>query len=220
MDDTAEQHPAALTEETAAIVASFDPTLVVEYLAELAVVVLDASRDDLLVSLLSYPDTLQRCSRFAVDPGSLVLYLRKEPGDASVQNGKPQSFSFPLYQLLTFSGVSNVRYVYFLSSEYSASTNTVCCIAVIKRPMPLDSSIFLQHQLQIVSLPVASGRSGQEAPTPFESLHSLVRLAIAPYFDSYTQGESELSVRRGKGMDEAKTGTWFQSSTDSRNSSN
>ena len=209
MDDTAEQNPAALTEETAAIVASFDPALVVAYLTDLAVVVLNASRDDLQVSLLSYPDTLQRCARFAADPNSLVLYLRKEAGDPSLQNGTAQALPSTSSPLLTLSGVNNTRYVYYLSSEYSAGTNTVGSVAVMKRPLPLDPSLSLQHQLQIVNLPGASARSGQEATTPFESLHALVRLAISPCFDSYTQGDSEQSVRRGKGMDEAKTGICY-----------
>ena len=72
---------------TAVIAPSFDPALLTEYLADLAVVALDASREDLRLSLLSYPDTLQRCSRFAADPNSLVLYLRKETGDTGNQLG-------------------------------------------------------------------------------------------------------------------------------------
>ena len=76
-----------LIDENSTIVASFDPSLLTEYLTDLAIVILDASREDLEVSLLSYPDTLQRCSRFAADPGSLVLYLRKETGDANTQTG-------------------------------------------------------------------------------------------------------------------------------------
>jgi hypothetical protein len=87
MEDTADQIGAALTEETAAIVASFDPAVVLEYLAALAVLVLNASRDDLQVSLLSYPDTLHKSSRFAADPNAQVLCLRKEAADTSIQNG-------------------------------------------------------------------------------------------------------------------------------------
>ena len=86
----------ALTDETTStnttntIIAAFDPTLLTEYLTDLAVVILNASREDLQVSLLSYPDTLQRCSRFAADPNNLVLYLRKEVGEGTpttIQNG-------------------------------------------------------------------------------------------------------------------------------------
>ena len=92
MDDTPESlagTASPLGEDTTAtiIAASFDPTLVTEYLAELAVVALNATREDLRLSFLSYPDTLQRCSRFAADPNTLVLYLRKETGDTSTQIG-------------------------------------------------------------------------------------------------------------------------------------
>ena|ERR1700685_3284479 len=75
------------TTTTTIIAASFDPTLLTNYVADLAVVALNASREDLRLSLLSYPDTLQRCSRFAADPNNLVLYLRKEAGDTSSQIG-------------------------------------------------------------------------------------------------------------------------------------
>ena len=92
LDDPPEQ-TALLTDETAAIVASFNPTLLTEYLTELAGALLNASREDLQVSLLSYPDIIQRCSRFATDPNNLVLYLRKELSDASAQNGYPESKS-------------------------------------------------------------------------------------------------------------------------------
>jgi hypothetical protein len=87
MDEPPDPSTATLTDETAAIVASFDPSLFTEYLTKLAVVILDASREDLQVSLLSYPDTLQRSSRFAADANSLVLYMRKETGEAGAQNG-------------------------------------------------------------------------------------------------------------------------------------
>jgi len=75
------------TTTTTIIAASFDPTLLTEYVADLAVVTLNASREDLRLSLLSYPDTLQKCSRFATDPNNLVVYLRKETGDTSSQIG-------------------------------------------------------------------------------------------------------------------------------------
>jgi dynein heavy chain 1, cytosolic len=76
----------------------------------------------------------------------------------------------------------------------------------MKRALPLDSSTSLQSQLQIVNLPGATHRAAQEAVSPYESLHSIVRLAISPYFESYTRGETNQTVRRGKGIDDAKTG--------------
>lgn len=111
------------------------------------------------------------------------------------------------FSLLTVSGDGRTPFVYYLSAEYSAGPTTVASVAIIKRPLPLDSSVPLQNQLQIVNLPGATSRTAQEAVSPYESLHSLVRLAISPYFDSYTRGETDQTVRRGKGIDDAKTGT-------------
>src|ERR1700738_2221542 len=105
-------------------------------------------------------------------------------------------------------GVAGPQFVYYLSAEYSASPTTISSIAIMKRPVPLDSSIPLQSQLQVVNLLGVPTRTGQEAVSPYESLHSLVRYVISPYFDSYTRGENDQTVRRGKGMhDEAKTGS-------------
>lgn len=97
-----------LTEDTTAIIASFDPALLIDYLTDLAKVMLNASREDLQVSLLSYPDTLQRCSRFAADQNSQVLYLRKEPGDASSPSGKSTPSGF-LLLTVSRSGEDTIR---------------------------------------------------------------------------------------------------------------
>ena len=86
------------------IAASFDPTMLTDYLADLAVVALNASRDDLRLSLLSYPDTLQKCSRFAADPNSLVLYLRKETGETGSQIGTSGPFFENSVMLMIFRG--------------------------------------------------------------------------------------------------------------------
>ena len=96
--------------------------------------------------------------------------------------------------------------MYYLGAEYSAGPATVVSIAIIKRPLPLDSSIPLQSQLQFVLLPGLPVRTGQETVSPYESLHSIVRLAISPYFESFTRGDPDQAVRRGKGLDDAKTG--------------
>jgi dynein heavy chain 1, cytosolic len=79
--------PSSVGDETTTIAAPFDPTLLTEYLTELATVLLDATRYDLQVSLLTYPDTLQRCSKFATDPNAAVLYLRKESADGDSHPG-------------------------------------------------------------------------------------------------------------------------------------
>jgi hypothetical protein len=86
LDDPIESST-SLTEETATIVAPFDPSLLTDHICIIADVLLNASCEDLQVSLLSSPDTITRCSKFATDSNNLVLYLIKETGDASSQNG-------------------------------------------------------------------------------------------------------------------------------------
>jgi hypothetical protein len=78
-------------------------------------------------------------------------------------------------------------------------------MVVIKRPVPLDPTIPLQNQLQVISFPGAASRTGQEA-SYFEILYNSVRHAISPYFDACTRGETDQTLRRGKGVDEVKTG--------------
>ena len=86
MDDSPDT-TSSLTEETAAIVASFDPNILVEFLTDLAVVTLQASREDLALSLLSYPETLQLSARFVADTNQTAIYLKKDSGENSSQNG-------------------------------------------------------------------------------------------------------------------------------------
>lgn len=61
---------------------SIDPTLVVEHLAAVLEITLGATRRELesLGSLLSkakYPDTVQRCTRFATE-SQVALYIQKD----------------------------------------------------------------------------------------------------------------------------------------------
>jgi hypothetical protein len=96
---TSSSSPAPGAGGAAAIVAAFDASALAEYVADLAVLVLNASRDDLLLSLLAYPDTLHKCSRFAADASSQSLYLRKDTADTTLtpssQNGIPLTSSLP-----------------------------------------------------------------------------------------------------------------------------
>ena len=84
-------------------------------------------------------------------------------------------------------------------------------IALLKRPQPIDPSIPITSQIQIINLP---GLASLNNPTthqgssvsPFEILHSVVHLALAPYFDAYTRGQESTNGVRGKVDGEAKTG--------------
>jgi len=101
------------------------------------------------------------------------------------------------------------QFVYYLSAEYVSGPATVATLVIVKRPLPLDSTVPLQQQVQLFTFPSGAGRSAQDAVSPYESLHSIVRHVIAPCFEASTRGESEQTVRRGKGSDDAKTGTSY-----------
>lgn len=80
-------------------------------------------------------------------------------------------------------------------------------IAFIKRPQPLDANTPLQSQVQLINLPGAvTVGSGAQGVSPFEILHSIIHLALGPYFDAYTKSQ-ENSTQITKFVDgEAKTG--------------
>lgn len=105
---------------------------------------------------------------------------------------------------------SSPAYVYSIASEMSSSSTTVASLAIIKRPQPLDPTIPLHSQLQIMNLPgtVVLNSGAQGSVSPFEILHSMVHLALGPYFDAYTKGqETQSHGRTNRFADgEAKTG--------------
>jgi dynein heavy chain 1 len=85
-------------------------------------------------------------------------------------------------------------------------------IALLKRPQPIDPTIPITSQVQIINLPgvatlnsTANGQGGTSV-SPFEILHSVVHLALAPYFDAYTKTQQTTNGVRGRSDVEAKTG--------------
>lgn len=93
----ASQSPGANGDGPSAFIA-IDPNLVVDYLVSITTITLGATRSDLespgsLLSKANYPDTLQRCTRFASDV-QVALYIQKETipspdvPDGPVDNGE------------------------------------------------------------------------------------------------------------------------------------
>ena len=112
-------------------------------------------------------------------------------------------------------GVEKPRFVYYLTQEYSAGPTTLAILVVIKRSLPLDATIGLESQLVIASLPCTSLRPTQEAGSNYEILHSIVHNVVSPNFDSHSKRDSDPAVRRGKGVDDPKTGITFYIPSDS-----
>lgn len=102
-------------------------------------------------------------------------------------------------------------YTYALTSDISFSPSTVATIAFLKRPQPIDPTIPITSQIQIINLPgaatltTAAGGAGTSV-SPYEILHSVMHLAIAPYFNAYTKQQQSLNGNRGRADIEAKTG--------------
>ena len=105
-----------------------------------------------------------------------------------------------------------ITYTYSLATDISFSSSTISSIALLKRPHPIDPSIPISSQIQIINLPgvtslnsTANGQGGASV-SPFEILHSVVHLALAPYFDAYTKTQQTVNGARGRSDVEAKTG--------------
>ncbi|KAI9761019.1 MAG: hypothetical protein M4579_001282 [Chaenotheca gracillima] len=183
---------------------TMNPQMVVDHLTELLHITLGASRKDLegpgsLLSKSRHADTVQRCTRFASE-SQVALYVLK---DIAATNGVDPTDD-------SYSSTSSA-YVYTLSSDISFSTTTVASIALIKRPQPIDTSIPIASQIQVINLPgVAAVRSSPAAQassvSPYEILHSIVHLALAPYFDAYSKNQDTPSGTRGRVDGDAKTG--------------
>ena len=82
----------------------------------------------------------------------------------------------------------------------------------MKRPYPIDPTIPITSQVQIINLPGvaslnnASSGQGGTSVSPFEVVHSVLHLALAPYFDAYTKTHHTSNGVRGRSDVDAKTG--------------
>ena len=83
--------PGANGQPTPPAATSIDPSLLVEYLIDLLVATLGATAEDLerngsLLSKSKKQDTIQRCTRFALE-SQTVLYVQKELSSPEKTNG-------------------------------------------------------------------------------------------------------------------------------------
>ena len=103
------------------------------------------------------------------------------------------------------------HYTYLLSTELSFSATTVTSVALIKRPQPIDPSTSLPDQIQVIILPGLAtlsdgGSATGNAISPYEALHSVVHLALAPYFNAFTQSQKSLAGGQDRADGDGKTG--------------
>lgn len=165
-----------------------DPKNIIKYLSNVLEVTLGASEEELksqgsLLNEALLEDTLARCTRFALE-AQVALYVLKE---AAVRENAAQTDGDAVQE----------QAVYTLSSELSYSSRTLACVAFLKRPSPITSDLPVAKQLSVVNLPLSGilGNSTDSGSTlsPYESLHSLLRGAIAPFFEAAARGSEPTS---------------------------
>ncbi|KAK3716178.1 dynein heavy chain [Vermiconidia calcicola] len=176
-----------------------DPESIVKYLSNVLEVTLGATQEELeatgsLLHESNIEDTIARCTRFALE-SQVALYVLKQASPPQ-HNGQ-----------INGDGV-HIEEVYTLSSAISYSSRTVGCVAVLKRPTPLSADLPISRQVSVVNLPLGSALGTSEASSatsPYESLHSLVRGALTPFFEAAVRG-SESATGKLKVDGESKTG--------------
>ncbi|KAJ5782973.1 hypothetical protein N7457_004747 [Penicillium paradoxum] len=184
--------------ETAAVV---DSGAVIQYLIDVLQVTLGAQRSELesagsLLSESKYNETLQRCTRFASETQE-ALYVQKDIVTAEETNGETED--------------QVVQYVYNLSSDISSASTTVASVAIIKRPVPIDMSLPMASQVQVMNLPGPASLSNSSAQqgnsmSPYQILHLMLHHGLSPYFESYTRSQETAAGTKSKTDTEAKTG--------------
>ena len=205
---------------------TIDPDLVVQHLVDLLELTLGASREDLqakgcLLSDAKRQDTVQRCTRFASE-SQVALYVQKDTASIHLPNGLPNGHdssggirtegtkNIPV-RLLTFKLGSEPHPLYSLSTEISFSPTTIASVALLKRPQAIDPHRPLPTQIQVINLPGAAAPydtsllEGSPA-SPYEVLHSIIHLALSPYFNAYAQDQKQLAGNVARSDTEAKTG--------------
>ncbi|KAL8759989.1 MAG: hypothetical protein Q9199_000365 [Rusavskia elegans] len=202
--------PGANGHPTASIAAAaISPEAVIQHLTDLLEVTLGASSDDLegpdsLFSTARRQDTLRRCTRFASE-SQVALYVQKDIVDVQdielAANGTEDASSCKKHP----------SFKYTLSSEISLSPSTVTSVALLKRPQPIDPHVSLATQIQVINLPGLaspdfSNKTTSGPASAFEVLHSVIHLALAPYFNAYTKVQDSSSSAKSWADADSKGG--------------
>ncbi|CAG8880265.1 unnamed protein product [Penicillium salamii] len=185
--------------ETTALV---DSDAVIQYLTEVLQVTLGAQRSELesdgsLLSESKYNETLQRCTRFASE-SQVALYVQKDIVAAEEPNGEAQGQE------------AVVQHAYNLCADISSAPTTVASVAIIKRPVPIDPTLPMASQVQVMNLPGPA--SLNNTPTQqgnsmhYQILHLLLHHGLSPYFEAHTRTQDTAVGTKSKTDTEAKTG--------------
>ena len=208
---------------------AIDPQILADYLEKVLDVNLGASEQDLRApgSLLSsgrLHDTLQRCTRFALE-SQTVLYVVKDrveesridSGGLDQPNGEtPGDDREGRSGRLTAAGVTP-HYQYTLATELSFSPNCAAYIVIMKRPIPIDPAIplsqpkcRLSRRCPVLYFLVITLLRPTASPYRDVSFVLSFSTAVEPYFDGPTpRARSDLAGKYSKGDNDARTGVHF-----------
>ncbi|ELR09608.1 Dynein heavy chain, cytoplasmic [Pseudogymnoascus destructans] len=175
-----------------------DPTVVVEHLARLIEANLGATRRELesIGSLLSksrYPETVQRCTRFATE-SQVALYVQKDI--VGTEEDAKQSSD------------GQGGFAYTLTGDPTLSPLTITSLIVTKRSPAIDPSIPVALQIHSIVLPGAAAQTtttGGSGPT-IEVLYNLIHNGLGPFFDAYIKNQAAASGNSGRTEVDSKTG--------------
>jgi len=196
---------------------AIDPQIIVDHIERVLEATLSASSTDLrspgsLLSPAKLQDTLQRCTRFALETQPAIYVVKERVAEtridgADATNGKCSYSEDGAAPLTMAAGVSQ-HYSYTLSSDFTASPACETYIVISKRQIPIDPAIPLSAQVHISSLPgfSASNNGTAQEVSPYEFLRSVLRTSIEPYFDNYTKSQRSLTGAYNKSDNDARTG--------------
>ncbi|KAH9824444.1 dynein heavy chain, N-terminal region 1-domain-containing protein [Melampsora americana] len=182
----------------------------INYLNQLLPLIISATPDQLTSSpIFTAPESLDRLYKFGTDQNCRAIYLSKT---------REQQLA-PSNQVVTGTEQdATFTFVYTFKTEIDYTSTTVTTLAFIKRVPTLDCSRPLDHQLHFLNLfgpasnqlpIVTTTSSGTEinkdtnkesttaatstataSSNPYEELHNLVHLAVAPFFDAYVNSKN------------------------------
>ena len=211
---------------SSASLVSIDPARVVDHLVVLLEATLGATREELespgsLLSKAQYPETVQQCARFAND-SQVAMYIQKDLSPSNtIENGdteqrrRPAQFPRPPPSLPIVAdmqpNVDAPMHVFTVAFDLASSATTVASLILLKRPQPLDPSVPITSQIQMLNLPgpaYLSSTATEQGPTasPYEILQLYLHNGLAPYFDASTKNQQMLNGARARPDVDAKTG--------------
>lgn len=170
---------------------SFDLPLVKSFISNVLRVACGASQDELDDTIFSSPEWEDQITRFCQDTSLMGIYVSKIR-DTDTEDIPPESEDY-----------TGPTFTYRLSTEMTYSPAHVATLAFIKRVPSIDTLRTLDSQVHFLNLPgpasaeaalTTNAADGSTVTTttssPYEALHNLVHLAVAPFFEAYVNSKS------------------------------